>query len=51
MIAQPPSAGARRKDVELAAFGDSNLSAELFFNGVDKWLPDIPVIGQNTLNR
>ena len=36
--------------MQLTAFGDLNLSAEQFFNGLGKWLTDISAISQNALH-
>ena len=36
--------------MQLTAFGDLNLGAEQFFNGMGKGLTDISAIGQDTLN-
>ena len=36
--------------MQLTAFGDLNLGAKQFFNGMGKWLTDIPAIRQDALN-
>ena len=36
--------------MQFAAFGDLNLSAEQFFNGLGKWLTDIATVGKDALN-
>jgi len=38
------------KGMQLTAFGDLNIGAEQFFNGMGKGLADIPTIGQEALN-
>jgi len=37
--------------MQLATFGDLNLGAEQFFDGMGKWLANIPSISQDALNR
>jgi len=36
--------------MQFAAFGDLDLSTKRFFNGMGKWLADIPTISQAALN-